>query len=427
MDARLLRLLAVLAAAFLSLGAGYRTRNFIVDAPTAAGAREFCEAAERCRRELAIEWLGAELPDWPEPCPIHIEVGPQLGAGGATSFMFDRGRPHGWTMNIQGSRERLIDSVIPHEVTHTIFATHFGRPLPRWADEGACTTVEADVEKNKHKKLLITFLTTGQGIAFNRMFAMTQYPANILPLYSQGYSVARYLIAQGGKQKYVKYVGEGMRTGNWPETTRKHYGFANLSDLQVTWLEWVRQGSPPLDQAPQLAGAHYRQAAADRLAAAQEIDLAAGAEPLAGASTPVQPIAFQQPVGAKTGGSLIPVAPVGGLAALPTDSGGKTAASTGEGGSWYSRQRDLAARGIVSAEEPVAASELPVAPPAETPSERLAVAPSGTALYRPGSIGRDTVVHQTLARQQPIGRPGQTVIDPGAGYSASGAAPLQRY
>ena len=62
-------------------------------------------------------------------------------------------------MHIQGSRERILDSVLPHEITHTIFATHFGRPLPRWADEGACTTVEHVSEKAKQDNFLIQFLT----------------------------------------------------------------------------------------------------------------------------------------------------------------------------------------------------------------------------------------------------------------------------
>ncbi len=99
-------------------------------------------------------------------------------------------------MSVQGSHERVLDSVLPHEVTHTIFATHFGRPLPRWADEGACTTVEHPSERNKQTRLLYEFLTTGRGIAFNRMFAMTEYPADILPLYSQGFSLAKFLIAK---------------------------------------------------------------------------------------------------------------------------------------------------------------------------------------------------------------------------------------
>src|SRR5688500_6441852 len=141
MEARLMRAL-VCAAALLSLGASYRTNNFIVDAATPDLAREVCESAEKFRHDLAIEWLEKPLPDWNEPCPIRVTVGERMGAGGATSFMFDRGRPFGWTMSVQGSRERVLDSVLPHEVTHAIFATHFGRPLPRWADEGACTTVE---------------------------------------------------------------------------------------------------------------------------------------------------------------------------------------------------------------------------------------------------------------------------------------------
>jgi hypothetical protein len=39
-----------------------------------------------------------------------------------------------------------------------------------------------------------------------------------------------------------------MATGNWPAVTSKHYGFKDLSELQVTWVEWVRQGSPTLEQ-----------------------------------------------------------------------------------------------------------------------------------------------------------------------------------
>ena len=247
MEARLMSA-ALAAAALLACGAGARSQNFIVQAPTQQLAQEICTAAETFRRDLAIEWLGQELPPWNQPCPIQAKVHPQLGAGGATSFMFNpHGQPFGWTMDIQGSRERVLDSVLPHEVTHTIFATHFGRPLPRWADEGACTTVEHPAEKKKQEKYLIEFLMTDRGIAFNKMFAMKEYPPDILPLYSQGYSLARYFIQQGGKQKYVKYVGEGMQTNNWPATTKKYYGFKDLSQLQTTWVEWVRAGSPDLD------------------------------------------------------------------------------------------------------------------------------------------------------------------------------------
>ena len=238
----------------LSLGASHRTTNFIVRAPSARIAQEIAEAAERYRHDLAIEWLGRELPRWREPCPIIIDVGAHLGAGGATSFMFDRGVPFGWQMNVQGTYQRVMDSVLPHEVTHTIFATHFGRPLPRWADEGACTTVEHTSEKHKQHRLMLTFLTTGKGIPFNQMFAMMEYPADVLPLYSQGYSLARFLIQQGGKRKFVHYVGDGMQLQNWTVATQRHYSIRSLADLQANWLAWVKNGSQPTRPSPGVDG-----------------------------------------------------------------------------------------------------------------------------------------------------------------------------
>jgi len=267
MEARLVRA-ALIVAAVLSLGGGrlvygqsVRSQNFIVSATTPQLANEICQAAERFRRDLAIEWLGQELPPWQAPCPIRAKVAQNLGAGGATTFVFRGGAPSEWTMDIQGSRERILDSVLPHEVTHTIFATHFGRPLPRWADEGACTTVEHSSERAKQDKFLIQFLTPDErgqtrGIPFNQMFRMKEYPRDILPLYSQGYSLAKYFIQQGGKRKFVDYVGEGMQTNNWAAATNKYYGYSSLSELQLAWVEWVRQGSPRMADATAVASAN---------------------------------------------------------------------------------------------------------------------------------------------------------------------------
>lgn len=247
MEARLVST-AFLAAALLSLGASHRSPNFIVRAATPELAKEVGQAAEDYRRELAIEWLGKEMPNWFQPCPITVEAAPHLGAGGATSFVFDHGDVFGWRMNIQGSRERILDSVLPHEVTHTIFASYFRRPLPRWADEGACSTVEHDSERRKQQRMLIQFLQTRRGIAFNDMFAMKQYPRDILPLYAQGHSLATFLVAQGGKRKFLQYVKEGLVTDDWTTATTTHYRFASLGKLQTAWLDWVRHGSPlPLE------------------------------------------------------------------------------------------------------------------------------------------------------------------------------------
>jgi len=248
--AKRLLMAACAVGACCSLGASQRSANFIVSAPTPQIAQQIAQAAEQYRKQLAVEWLGREMPTWAEPCPITVQVGNNLGAGGATSFMFERGEVYGWRMTIQGSLERILDSVLPHEVTHTVFATHFRCPLPRWADEGACTTVEHVSERTKQQVMLVDQLRTGRGIAFGQMFAMKEYPHDVMPLYSQGYSVARFLIANGGKQKFLEFLRDGMKDENWSRAVQARYGYADLAALQGTWLDWVRQGSPALDRAP---------------------------------------------------------------------------------------------------------------------------------------------------------------------------------
>lgn len=263
---RVARRSAIVAALFLTWiasatsapAAGYRTANFTVAAPSAQLARDVGEAAEHWRRELALEWLGAELPRWAKPCPIKVKLA--RGAGGATSFIFDRGEVFGWRMDIQGTPERLLDSVVPHEVMHTIFASHFRQPLPRWADEGACTTVEHQSEIAKQEQLLIRFLTSGDGIPFSALFAMKEYPKKVLPLYAQGHSLAKFLIDQQGKQVFLEFVGDGMKDDDWPRAVRQHYGYEHLLALQNSWLDWVRQGRPELGSSRTLvASANDRQ------------------------------------------------------------------------------------------------------------------------------------------------------------------------
>lgn len=226
--------------------AGYKTANFVVSAPTPELAKEVGDTAEMWRKKLAMEWIGREMPAWAKPCPINAKIKPNLGAGGATSFVFDRGEVFNWQMNIQGSRERVLDSVLPHEVTHTIFASYFRQPLPRWADEGACTTVEHRSEVVKQERMLIDFLKTGRGIPFDQLFAMKDYPRDVMPLYAQGHSLATWLIESRGREVFLEFLGDGMTDENWPRAVKKHYGFANLLTMQNSWNDWVRQGRPPL-------------------------------------------------------------------------------------------------------------------------------------------------------------------------------------
>ena len=255
MEARIFRVALLAAVLFVSMGASYRTSNFVIQTQSPQLAEQFGKAAEQYRRDLAMAWLGEPMPEWSQPCVVTVNVGPTLGAGGATTFVFHGGEVYGWRMTIQGSAERILDSVLPHEITHMIFACRFRRPLPRWADEGGATSVEHPSERAKHYKMLVRFLRSNRGIAFNRMFSMSEYPRDIMPLYAQGYTLSEFLIQQGGRQKFLDFLADGMGNDQWSAATERHYGHHDVGTLQNAWLAWARQGFPriqsPGDQPPQ--------------------------------------------------------------------------------------------------------------------------------------------------------------------------------
>ena len=255
MDARLLRLAVFVPALLLltvssSLAAGYSytTPNFVVNAPSAEFAKQVGETAERYRAQLAHEWLGHELPRWYRPCQVTITQVGQVGAGGATTFTFAAGQVFNWNMRVQGSPERILDSVIPHEVSHTIFASHFRRPLPRWADEGAASLVEHESERHRQLMLLRQVFNTPQRIPLPQLIAMKEYPSDmqsVLTLYAEGYSLADYLVQSGGKDRYLHFLQDAYDR-DWNYAIHTYYGLPDVVSLEQRWRDWVMAGSPEI-------------------------------------------------------------------------------------------------------------------------------------------------------------------------------------
>jgi hypothetical protein len=221
------------------MGAAYPTQNFMIEAPNIQIAQQIGQAAEYYRREKAILWLGQEMPPWPERCPVRVTV-TMSGPGGATSFAFDRGRVLGQHMNIEGPLDRLLSSVLPHEVTHTVFAYYFRQPLPRWADEGGAVLSEDQLERDRHDQLVRHILNTpGREIPLRRLFALQDYPGDVMCLYAEGYSVADFLIASSNRQQFLGFIATGMSYG-WDQAVRSYYRYNSVEELEGAWLAHLR-------------------------------------------------------------------------------------------------------------------------------------------------------------------------------------------
>lgn len=259
MDAPILRYTLVMLSLFISTGATYKTRNFTVTAPDPKVAKQVGDAAEIYRKDLATFWLGRPLPNWSRPCTLKVRAG-AMGAGGETKFQFMNGEVLNWNMYVQGSLERILDSVLPHEVNHTIFACHFRRPLPRWADEGAATLFEHRSEQVKQLGLLKQVLNNEREfISLRRLLTMKEYPKGYRPmliLYAEGFALADFLVQQGGRAKYLKLMADGERLG-WTQAIRANYYHGGVDELEKNWRAWVMAGMPTM-KAPNKALANAR-------------------------------------------------------------------------------------------------------------------------------------------------------------------------
>ena len=231
--------LALLASPGALFAAGkVQTPNFVVEAPTPQLAQEFGRLAEHYRKEKAIQWLGREMPQWPQPCPLKVTV-TMNGAGGATSFNFT-GNQVFQQMHIEGALERLKHSVLPHEVTHTVLAHHFRQPVPRWADEGGSVLSEDDVERRRHDQMCRDILNAGRGMTLRRLFSLKDYPQDVMVLYAEGFSITRFLVESADRQTFLNFLGHGMQYG-WDSAVQTVYRYQSVEALEKAWLDHLRR------------------------------------------------------------------------------------------------------------------------------------------------------------------------------------------
>jgi hypothetical protein len=245
--ARSLSIPLVLAGALAALGAGpYRvqTANFVVEAASPQVAQEVAQYAEVYRKEKAIQWLGREMPTWPTPLPVRVTV--QMdGAGGATTFVYGPSGVERQDMHIEGRYDRLLASVLPHEITHTVFAHYYRCPVPRWADEGGSVLSEDEPERNRHDQLARGILNTpGRLIPLRRLFALKEYPGDVMSLYAEGYSVSNFLVSAKGRTTFLSFVAHGMRNNDWDGAVQSHYGYRDVNELERAWADSLRRPRP---------------------------------------------------------------------------------------------------------------------------------------------------------------------------------------
>lgn len=215
--------------------------NFVADGPNVRD--EYLEAAEAARRDIAVFWTGKPLRgDWTYPCKVRVTgEGDSFEGVGKTNFSFDRGEVFNWSLQVQGPRQLIRDSVIPHEVHHTVVATEARRPIERWLDEGMAALFELPKDQARLRRQAQRYLDHPH-TAFQR-FDSREYPAgehDVIVLYSTGFTLVEWLIKQRGTETLWNFVLDERKAS---DKFHSFYGMS-VSSAWRQWRAWLRDRNP---------------------------------------------------------------------------------------------------------------------------------------------------------------------------------------
>jgi hypothetical protein len=208
-----------------------RTANFSVEAVTPQIAARVARAAERLRKEKAVEWLGRELPQWSTPCPVR--VGLSFDGHSHTDFALDNSLK---CIVLEGSIERVLDDTLPHEMTHAILNPNVGFDLPCWADEGAAVLSSSEHDRDRFDDLMHRYYCSDHFVPLERLFPSRTYLPDWVMLYAEGYSITSFLVKARDRKTFLAFVASGQRDG-WDQAVKQYYGYSTVATLERAWLQ----------------------------------------------------------------------------------------------------------------------------------------------------------------------------------------------
>jgi RNA polymerase sigma factor (sigma-70 family) len=271
--------------------------NFIVQCEEPRSARVVAEMAELQRKRIAEQWFGKELPKWAKPCEIQVRI-KREGARGATTISFpddlnaaEQSLRQGYltwhsrqaefaaklteqevaqvraqfeairaqriqalesviglSMFLEGPLDGLLADALPREVTHAVMATHFGKPLPRWADEGIAMMSESHEERARHSRQALERVANDGAMRLKDILPRRDFPDHPLLAESfraQGYSLAEFLVEHHDRATLLRFVKDGME-GDWNKAAAMHYNFRDIEQMEFVWRQWLDEKATPI-------------------------------------------------------------------------------------------------------------------------------------------------------------------------------------
>ncbi len=174
--------------------------------------------AENYRTEIGQRWFGT-TPPYRVKCDIHLHTSPNAQPG-FTNMRFDHDQAVYYRVDLRVDIPIAYTCVLPHEIMHTILGAHFGRAVPRWADEGIAAQTETAETIAKSLKMV---REATDRFALRTVLTLADYPrARVDLFYAQSAVVVRHLVRARGERAFITFLDDlhkdGVDAALW-----KHY------------------------------------------------------------------------------------------------------------------------------------------------------------------------------------------------------------
>jgi len=215
--------------------------NFIVLTPPVPSqeaadvfAKAVLERAEVLRRQIAIEWLGQELPPSIGQVMLNVNFSNQPDNG--LTWAKDNPDRKFHALFIETSPGQLPQGLLAHEMAHCILATKYPPPgrLPAWLEEGIASQYDDENRQQIRQRIVGWYVTTGQWPRLASVLAAQRVHSDDQEAYTLAATVTQLLLERGDRQKLLQF-GERVGQLGMDRALHQSYGIANTAELELLW------------------------------------------------------------------------------------------------------------------------------------------------------------------------------------------------
>lgn len=211
-------------------------------------AERFARAAEQARSAAFLRWFGEAGTGWRPRCDIylytsdlsfHRATGVPKSVPGVSTTQGERGRVFSRRIDLRCNDPHVLNAILPHEITHIVFADYFGSSLSAWANEGIAVQVEPRNRIWLHLRNLPVYREQGRLLPIASLIRLAGYPSpqKMGPFYAQSASLVAFLIQEHGPRTLVQFLQDSQAQG-YEDSLQRHYG-VTLQELDRRWLRYA--------------------------------------------------------------------------------------------------------------------------------------------------------------------------------------------